>query len=61
MTSASGDRSAAALWLMALDSPVAVVLLTVPSLRSDTVVSSFEKLKALRRRGPRIMRLKTNI
>lgn len=41
----SGDRRAAALGSMALDSPVAVVLLTGPSLRSDSVVSSFEKLK----------------
>ena len=30
--------------LLALDSPVAVVLLTAPSLRSDSVVPIFEKL-----------------
>ena len=30
--------------LLALDSPVAVVLLTAPSLRSDSVVPTFEKL-----------------
>ena len=30
--------------MLALDSPVAVVLITAPSLRSDSVVPTFEKL-----------------
>jgi hypothetical protein len=38
-----------------VDPHLAVVLLTAPSLRSDSVATTFEKLsKALRRRGPNL-------